>query len=544
MKHKSKKIIMIIFMVIVIVIVILASVITSLISNSKDDEYSNSTQQLSDHLSVVPDGYIGIYTVEDLQKVELNTSANYILMSDIDLSNADISPLETYSGAFDGNNYAIKNYHSNYPLFKIIDSAVIKNLHFLDATIDQRDTDSENICIGGIIGKDNFNSANSISNCTYQGDIIIYGDSNQLSPSETIDVGGIIGRCSNETYIENCTFNGTIDVLDGFVDSVGGIVGDLKNNGFGISGCYSLGEISTYESSDIGGICGYSESDVHDCYSACTINVNFEVENIGGLVGTLSDGFKIYNAYFSGKIESAAKYFGAIAGKVYNTSNIVNQLQYCYYNSENLNTTGDGTPYANVQLLSDDDMRNKKNFIGFDFNSVWEMGTGDYPYPVLINSFYKFSDSNINKVDANEANNNTFNVSDISYAFEQSVKKNSYDEIKPYVYPKAQEILDSAYAMGEDNSALVEMNCVLEDFYYDPEYPLGSDIELKGGYSSFTNDEFAGYIKDDLTKIDPSIKYKSILFEEYEYSNNDFDSSCMLIILDTEDGAYLLGISY
>lgn len=29
-------------------------------------------------------------------------------------------------------------------------------------------------------------------------------------------------------------------------------------------------------------------------------------------------------------------------------------------------------------------MRDQTNFQGYDFDSVWQMGLGDYPYPVLL----------------------------------------------------------------------------------------------------------------------------------------------------------------
>ena len=38
------------------------------------------------HQKTVPDGYIGIYTPEDLNRMRENLTANYILMNDIDMS--------------------------------------------------------------------------------------------------------------------------------------------------------------------------------------------------------------------------------------------------------------------------------------------------------------------------------------------------------------------------------------------------------------------------------------------------------------------------
>lgn len=110
-----------------------------------------------------------------------------------------------------------------------------------------------------------------------------------------------------------------------------------------------------------------------------------------GVVGWIYDG-KITSTYYNGTIEAVAKYgVGAIAGSVDSDDNIVNLVQYCYYSTKDLKAVGNGTPYANVTFLSLDEMKNKDNFKGFDFEINWNMGNKEYPYPVLTNSFYKFS---------------------------------------------------------------------------------------------------------------------------------------------------------
>ena len=42
----------------------------------------------NEHNTAVPEGYIGVYTIEDLYCVRNDLTANYILMNDIDLSEA------------------------------------------------------------------------------------------------------------------------------------------------------------------------------------------------------------------------------------------------------------------------------------------------------------------------------------------------------------------------------------------------------------------------------------------------------------------------
>jgi hypothetical protein len=66
----------------------------------------------------VPEGYIGIYTAEDLDNVRNDLTANYILMNDIDLSAYEnwepigklstFAYYDTFSGVFDGNGHSIQ----------------------------------------------------------------------------------------------------------------------------------------------------------------------------------------------------------------------------------------------------------------------------------------------------------------------------------------------------------------------------------------------------------------------------------------------------
>ena len=92
-------------------------------------------------ITTVPDGYIGIYTAEDLDNIRNNLSGKYILMNNIDLSSYDnwnpIGTSETpFTGELDGNGYAVENMTItaeqqealNAGLFGYIKNAIVKNL--------------------------------------------------------------------------------------------------------------------------------------------------------------------------------------------------------------------------------------------------------------------------------------------------------------------------------------------------------------------------------------------------------------------------------
>ena len=86
-------------------------------------------------------GYTIINNASDLQLLNGSTG-KFILMSDIDLSGKNWTPITTFKGTLDGNYYSIKNltmtnggFSSNYGLFAQLDNATIKNLAVTDVNI-------------------------------------------------------------------------------------------------------------------------------------------------------------------------------------------------------------------------------------------------------------------------------------------------------------------------------------------------------------------------------------------------------------------------
>lgn len=57
------------------------------------------------HKTEVPDGYVGIYSVDDFEYIRTTPKGNYILMSDIDFSNTKDWDGIKVEGNVDGNNY-------------------------------------------------------------------------------------------------------------------------------------------------------------------------------------------------------------------------------------------------------------------------------------------------------------------------------------------------------------------------------------------------------------------------------------------------------
>jgi hypothetical protein len=145
---------------------------------------------------------INIYTADDLLAVSENTTADYILMNDIDMAGIEWTPID-FSGNFDGNNHAILNlsvkststeirttYDGNYKtydtcfagLFGVLENATVKNLTLkgINVTVNKE----EPCFIGSIAG---FAEKSSIENCSIEGTL-------RLDVSaKMFGVGGIVG---------------------------------------------------------------------------------------------------------------------------------------------------------------------------------------------------------------------------------------------------------------------------------------------------------------------------------------------------------------
>ncbi len=200
------------------------------------------------HLTEVPEGYTGIYKIEDLNNIRNALAGNYILMNDLDFNNnnsyEDSNNMATYttnegwlpigsdwenyfSGVFDGNNYVIRNLYINRPendyigLFgNIDDTPSIRKLGLEDIDI----KGSTNI--GGIVG---ISYSGNIENVYVTGAV----EGNQHS------VGGIVGYSYNYTDISNAYTD--VDVKGTY--HVGGIMGRARKDS-NIKDSFALGNIT------------------------------------------------------------------------------------------------------------------------------------------------------------------------------------------------------------------------------------------------------------------------------------------------------------
>ena len=372
--------------------------------------------------SEVPEGYIGVYTIEDLYCVRNDLTANYILMNDIDLSEAtaeggdwnyggrgwnpigsnDVYGGQAFSGIFDGNGYSVKGMNIN-----------------IKSTVPSGTADLYLGLFSNVSG--------TIRNLTVSGSV-------SSEKALTAYIGGIAGYCGLNAFFENCVNLVDIYCYNTAPIYAGGIVG--FNNG-SIYSCRNLGkiEISGNNSSELvsgrtyrgnsfaAGIAGktdQSESIISECINAGEIIAvsrgGYERWTSGGYylnpqiyyyyyyadvhASGITSGGKgsVVNCYNIGDISATLekdKQYAATnaAGISYNCQvsecyNIANSTGYsvgksaekCYC------VEGSGSLATGVVALTAGQMKLKSMYSGWDFDSVWTMdGRGDYNYPELRN---------------------------------------------------------------------------------------------------------------------------------------------------------------
>lgn len=344
--------------------------------------------------------------------------------------------INAFSGVFDGNNHTIKGLIINLPsnMFDYMglfgyNEGTILNLGMINGSILPVITSSNVYTyIGGLAG---YNDKNGIiRNCNYSNCVSV-----NSSTYVSANVGGIVGY--NEGTISNCNNTGTMTfTLDasrnyiyaggiaghnyGAVDNcfnssqiivnssiidykykqavVGGIIG--RNYGT-INSCHNIGDIinKAYDA-DVGGIASTNYGTISNCYNTGDIRADSTSYTVtaGGIVGrnysTIGTGTigAIINCYNIGNISAVCPFYFSDAGGIAGSSSggmMTTLISSCYY-LNNINT-GVGMDYEEVfETISctDDEMRCQSTFVGFDFDTIWKMGCGDYLYPILVFEAY------------------------------------------------------------------------------------------------------------------------------------------------------------
>ncbi len=245
-----------------------------------------------------------ISNVDQLQEMNENLEAYYILTNDIDASStknwnggSGFIPIgdstDPFNGILNGKEYDINNLNINRPgednigLFGYIgQGSNIFNLGIINTIANIKGNQN----VGGIVGH---NDGGSISNCYYSG----------MVTGSDYWVGGLVGS-NDGGIIKNCYSIGSITGTD----RIGGFTG-LNENGGVITSSYSIGLVSG--GAYVAGFVGRNlyGSNIYNCYS--TSNVIGENHRVAGFVG-LNYQSVIENCYSTGDVSGSLKVGGFV----------------------------------------------------------------------------------------------------------------------------------------------------------------------------------------------------------------------------------------
>jgi len=247
--------------------------------------------------------------------------------------------------------------------------------------------------VGGLVGHstgdaiiDTSHATGSVTGTDYTGGLVGINDLGAAITDSYVTgsvtgrdyVGGLVGRnvldvtITNPHAITNSHATGTV----AGINAVGGLVGHSAGDAI-IDTSHATGSV-TGTNYYAGGLVGGSEgSDITNSYATGTVNGG---DYVGGLVGGLVS-FNDFNAtitssYATGSV-SGTSCVGGLVGE--NDGGTVTDS---YYNSQ---TTGQengvGAGDANgVTGLTTTVMKQQNSFTGWDFDTVWEIAVGTYPY--------------------------------------------------------------------------------------------------------------------------------------------------------------------
>lgn len=188
-------------------------------------------------------------------------------------------------------------------------------------------------------------SADTIEQCFNAGNVTFSRDATVLSePNYASYEFYSVGICALLNRVDNCFNSGTINM-------------DLNYDEI------ESGRYATY----IGGICG--SPDTNSLHGVGLYAVLKNVYNIGEVSGTVNGGVE----------NEIPSYVGGILS--YNDNAHFSNI----YNIDKVSGIGNTNESTQIKQLSYSEMRLKNSYVGFDFESIWEMGDGGYSYAVLQN---------------------------------------------------------------------------------------------------------------------------------------------------------------
>lgn len=306
-----------------------------------------------------------ITTVEQFLNIRKNPSGMYKLGADIDLAGVEFNGFcndgnSAFTGTLDGQGHAVKNLKltftdgSDKGLFGKTSGAKIMNIAFVDFNINGGLSGVKHI---GIIG----GGSAYIENVAFVGQVtgndhvgLVAGDADGIEMKNCYAVGAVYGSSQVGGYfgctleggcnLENCLSN--VSASASFRGWTGGFIGliDKANSTVTIKNCVSIGDCSTQGTGT-------------PKYAAPFIAGNGAGENANAIVN--------------------------FTGNIYNSTAVMNAENNQDWPTNHETAEGGVVEAATAQNPNTLAAQNTYTAIGWDFDNVWAMGTGEYKYPVL-----------------------------------------------------------------------------------------------------------------------------------------------------------------
>ncbi len=276
-----------------------------------------------------------IATAADIENIRKNPQGDFVLTADIDMSDVDFKPINSFSGSIDGQGH------------------FIRNLRFEDKDV------NEAAFIGTFDGT-------SIKNLGFENAYIV-GNANTAI---------VVGKTSSASVIDG------VVVMNSYAqgrDHVAAFVGNL-DGGATISNCLSNATLVTREY-QLGAIAGVSNhGTIEHCVFTGTLAKNSGATNVGlvGLLDSDSNPTVIKNNLFAAAFANGCSGAGLIIVPAGRTCTLTNNYVAKY-------TLKDGAPYEGADADSDagktatkEEVRSQNWYtttLGFDFENSWKFLT-------------------------------------------------------------------------------------------------------------------------------------------------------------------------
>lgn len=266
-----------------------------------------------------PTGYTAIYNATDFYNIRNNTTGNYILMTDIDLSVYDNwSIIDNFHGVLDGNGHIVKSLCQNttvttstvYAGLIGTNTGNIKNIGIENANITV--TSTSGVVFGtGVVAV----NQGTIKNCFITGTINV--------KVETANITAVGSICAyNTSNMDYCHSLCDITVVSGDDAAtqleVGGIIGENTKS---IANCVNSGKLDITNKNGLtfaAGVIGKTTTSISDCGNHGNLFVKNENSTIyaGGITGTINGDLSLSRCFNYGHIQASSTFGNSYAGGI------------------------------------------------------------------------------------------------------------------------------------------------------------------------------------------------------------------------------------